>query len=121
MLIELRQAFILYQDYHMLLLTLAGQYTVRFSRGHGTDLTKAVTVTPPAGSGAAAEARGPLVLSEFPSRWVEGHGVTVEACVEGTTDVIPPGTNQSLGGFSGPEKNKTRPSFLLNRGLAGTV
>ena len=97
---------------------------MRFSRGHGMDLTKAVTVTPPAGSGAAAEARGsaPLVLSEFPSRWVEGHGVTVEACVEGTTDVIPRARIRVWGVcFPAQRKTKTRPSFLLNRGLAGTV
>jgi hypothetical protein len=28
------------------------------------------------------------VMSRFPSRWVEGHEVTVDACVEGTTDVV---------------------------------
>ena len=81
-----------------------GDYTVRFSRGHGAALSKTVTV---AGSSST-------VLSVFPSRWVEGHEVsaatmftaacsettrsdtprgcaqvTVDACVEGTTDVIP--------------------------------
>ena len=61
-----------------------GQYTVRFSRGHGSDLTKLVTVTAEEG-----EASAPVMLSEFPSRFVEGHEVTVDACVEGTTDVIP--------------------------------
>ena len=101
----------------MLSLTLAGQYTVRFSRGHGTDLTKAVTVTPPAGSGAAAEARGPLVLSEFPSRWVEGHGVTVEACVEGTTDVIPRARIRVwLGGFR-PRQNQNAPVLSIETGV----
>ena len=92
---------------------LAGRYTVRFSRGHGTDLTKAVTVAPPAGSGAAAEARGgaPLLLSEFPSRWVEGHGVTVEACVEGTTDVIPRARIRVWGGFPAQRKQKRARPF----------
>ena len=30
-----------------------------------------------------------LPLYTFPSRWVEGHEVTVDACVEGLTDVVP--------------------------------
>ena len=61
-----------------------GQYTVRFSRGHGTDLTKPVTVM----AEEEGDASAPVMLSEFPSRFVEGHEVTVDACVEGTTDVI---------------------------------
>ena len=56
-----------------------GDYTVRFSRGHGDELTHVVSV----------KGSGPLLLKKFPSRWVEGHEVTVDACVEGTTDVIP--------------------------------
>ena len=56
-----------------------GDYKVRFSRGHGADLMKIVTV-----KGVA-----PSLLKKFPSRWDEGHEVTVDACVEGTTDIIP--------------------------------
>ena len=55
-----------------------GDYTVRFSRGHSAELSKTVSV-----SGATT------VLSTFPSRWVEGHEISVDACVEGTTDVVP--------------------------------
>lgn len=47
-----------------------GQYTVTFSRGHGSNLTKQVTV-----AAAMAEAVGssaPVMLSKFPSRWVDG-------------------------------------------------
>jgi len=64
-----------------------GTYSCRFSRGHGVDLTKAVMVTT-AHSGSEVSS-APLMLSAFPSRWVEGHEVSVDACIEGTTDVIP--------------------------------
>ena len=30
----------------------------------------------------------PVVMSKFPSRWVEGHEITVDSCLEGETDVI---------------------------------
>lgn len=51
-----------------------GVYTVTISRGHGDALAATVTV----GQG------DPVTLSQFPSRWVENQGVTVDACVEGT-------------------------------------
>lgn len=63
-----------------------GQYIVRFSRGHGAQLSKQVKVLPHAN--ADVDATTPVMLSQFPSRWVLGHEVTVDACVEGTTDVI---------------------------------
>ena len=59
-----------------------GTYTCKFSRGHGADLTKPVTVTAAHDSGSEA-ANAPLMLSAFPSRWVEGHEVSVDACIEG--------------------------------------
>lgn len=37
-----------------------GDYTVRFSRGHGDELTKVVTV----------KGSAPLLVKKFPSRWV---------------------------------------------------
>jgi hypothetical protein len=56
----------------------AGNYTVEFSRGHGVVLSSSVKLVGTT-----------LPLRQFPSRWVDGHELTVEACVEGTTDVIP--------------------------------
>jgi len=54
-----------------------GEYTVTFSRGHGTNLTKQVTVAAAAaaaakGGGEVAESSAPVMLSKFPSRWVDG-------------------------------------------------
>ena len=40
-----------------------GDYTVRFSRGHGDELTKVVTV----------KGTAPLLVKKFPSRWVVRH------------------------------------------------
>ena len=55
-----------------------GVYSVIVSRGNGGNLETTVTV----GEG------DPVTLSEFPSRWVDKQGITVDACIEGTTDVI---------------------------------
>lgn len=56
---------------------MPGTYKVRFTRGHGEPLNATVTTT------------GQMVqLSQFPRRWVSGHAVTVDACVEGITDVV---------------------------------
>jgi Fibronectin type III-like domain len=56
-----------------------GTYTITLTRGHGKSLQIQVVI------------HGINVrhLSSFPSAWVEGHAVTVEACVEGTSDVVP--------------------------------
>ena len=54
-----------------------GEYRVTFTRGHGSNLSMPVSVT------------DHVVLSEFPSPFVDQHEVTVDACLEGTTDVIP--------------------------------
>ena len=80
-----------------------GLYTITFSKGHGAVLTAYVDVSaaappPPASASEAlmavagtyvAAAAGPLVLSTFPSQFVEGHEIVVDACLEGTTDIIP--------------------------------
>jgi hypothetical protein len=47
-----------------------GGYTVTFSRGHGANLTKQVTVAAAVGDMAGSSA--PVTLSKFPSRWVDG-------------------------------------------------
>ena len=47
-----------------------GEYTVTFSRGHSANLTKQVTVA--AAVGDAAGSSAPVMLSKFPSRWVDG-------------------------------------------------
>ena len=53
-----------------------GEYTVTFSRGHGTNLTKQVTVAAAAaaakGGEGGVESSAPVMLSKFPSRWVDG-------------------------------------------------
>lgn len=54
-----------------------GNYTVSFSRGHGQVLETITTV-----------ARYSMVR-KFPSPWVDKHEVSLEACVEGTQEVIP--------------------------------
>ena len=47
-----------------------GEYTVTFSRGHGANLTKQVVVA--AALGDAAGSTAPVMLTKFPSRWVDG-------------------------------------------------
>ena len=58
---------------------LPGLYGVAFTRGHGTNASAAVRIV----------GEGSVTLSTFPSPWVEGQQVTVDACVEGLTDVVP--------------------------------
>ena len=79
---------------------LAGAYRVTFSRGHGVVLTTTVNVVDSDSRLGVGEGEGksegglsktrtpPVVLSEFPSRFVEGHEVGIEACLEGTSDVV---------------------------------
>jgi len=52
----------------------AGEYVLRFSRGHGEPLTTAVVVAPDAATGATQ-----ALLKAFPRRFVEGHEITVRA------------------------------------------
>ena len=59
-----------------------GTYTVTFSRGHGAELAAYVSID-------GMYVDGPVLLSKFPSQWSEGHEVAVDACVEGTSDVVP--------------------------------
>ena len=47
-----------------------GEYTVTFSRGHGANLTKRVAVAPALGDATGSSA--PVMLTKFPSRWVDG-------------------------------------------------
>jgi hypothetical protein len=52
-----------------------GEYTVTFSRGHGSNLTKQVTVAAVAAAArgeGVVESSAPVMLSKFPSRWVDG-------------------------------------------------
>ena len=59
---------------------LPGLYGVAFTRGHGADAPAAAV---------RIVGEGSVTLSTFPSPWVEGQQVTVDACVEGLTDVVP--------------------------------
>jgi hypothetical protein len=68
---------------------MAGDYKVRFSRGHGAALETFVNVVKSTDATKAVGEDAGLTLSVFPSQWVEGHEVTVDACIEGTSDVIP--------------------------------
>jgi hypothetical protein len=72
----------------------AGEYTIKFSRGHGEPLVTTVVVTPDAASGGATQ----VLLKAFPKRFVEGHELTVDACSEGLSDVVPH-TEDFLVGF----------------------
>ena len=74
-----------------------GDYVLRFSRGHGNVLETSVRVVAEAeaeeaegrrSSSSSSSAIARVSLSAFPSRWVEGHELTVDACVEGTSDVV---------------------------------
>jgi hypothetical protein len=76
-----------------------GDYTITFSRGHGDVLEATVLVTAAvagaangsngvgaaAGIGGGGGGGGPVVLSTFPSQFVEGHEVVVDSCIEGTS------------------------------------
>jgi hypothetical protein len=80
----------------------AGEYTVKFSRGHGEPLVTTVVVTPDAslvsGGGGGGGGATQVLLKAFPKRFVEGHELTVDACVEGSSDVVPH-TEDFLVGF----------------------
>jgi beta-glucosidase-like glycosyl hydrolase len=54
-----------------------GNYTIVFTRGHGDILQTQVTAT------------SYYMVRKFPSPWVDKHEVIMEACVEGTHEIIP--------------------------------
>ena len=66
---------------------LPGAYAVRFSRGHGKELQTEVRVVDENATTVGGSS-DQVLLSSFPTRWVDGHEVTVDACTEGTSDVI---------------------------------
>lgn len=54
-----------------------GTYTIHFSRGHGTVLQ------------AEVKALSYRMIRKFPSPWVDMHEVVGEACIEGSSDIVP--------------------------------
>ena len=54
-----------------------GSYTVFFSRGYKDEIQMKINV----------QGKDSKVIERFPSPWVEGQEVTVDACVEGSTDI----------------------------------
>eukprot|EP00912_Choanoflagellata_sp_UC4_P002392 UC4_evm6s1505 len=55
-----------------------GNYSMLFSRGHGDELEITFQII----------GKNPIIISKFPSPWVPGHEITVDSCIEGTTDIV---------------------------------
>jgi len=56
----------------------SGMYLVTFTRGYGETLKVNVEI----------KGKGEKLISSFPSPWVDDQGVTVDACVEGISDIV---------------------------------